>query len=64
MIVERDGTPRLLFRFPVGPGHVRWAFLFDTAVGHPSAMVRKRVYQDLGGYTTWALHCEDYELWT
>lgn len=30
---------------------------------HPTVMVRREMYDNLKGYSVWALRCEDYDLW-
>ncbi len=40
-------------------------FLAGNPFSHPACMVRKDVYNELGGYTiaNWLKRCEDYHLW-
>ncbi len=52
------------WNFPTDPDQVAWRLLFGTCLCHPSVMMRASLVQDLGGYTAWATHGEDYELWT
>jgi glycosyltransferase involved in cell wall biosynthesis len=51
--------------FPVESGMVRWHLYFYCPIVHPSVMVRREVYERLGGYDTDICHnhSEDYELW-
>jgi glycosyltransferase involved in cell wall biosynthesis len=41
-----------------------WRLMFETVLCHPTVMMRREVYTQLGGYDSTALHAEDYELWT
>lgn len=46
------------------PEHVRWSMCHTLRLYHPSMMVRRRVYEEAGGYDQTHPATEDYELWT
>lgn len=45
------------------PCLVEWQLLFGDLIAHASVLVRKKVYQKLGGYNPDVLYAEDYDLW-
>jgi glycosyltransferase involved in cell wall biosynthesis len=48
---------------PTDPGFTAWAMLFSCCVSHPTAMFRKDLVRDAGGYNDELLCAEDYALW-
>lgn len=63
-LINDSGKADGEWNFPTDPDQVAWRLLFGTCLCHPSVMMRASLVQDLGGYTAWATHGEDYELWT
>lgn len=51
-------------RLPTTSIDIRWHSLFNCPFIHPSTILRKQLIQTLGGYPLWAMHCEDYALWS
>jgi len=64
-VIDEAGRVVAGSRPPPDPVSTRWLVLFVDAhaIGHPTAMVRRSVYEKLGGYKSEALHAEDYDLW-
>ena len=64
-VIDEAGRVVARSRPPPDPVLTRWLLLFVDAhaIGHPTAMVRRSVYEKLGGYRFEALHAEDYDLW-
>jgi len=64
-VIDEAGRIVAEQRPPPEPMLTKWLLLFvdTTAMGHPTAMVRRSVYEKLGGYRSEPLHAEDYELW-
>ena len=62
-VIDDVGTPGVKVLFPTEPGLVRWQMFFHCCIVHPSVMVRRTVYERLGGYNPDVRHSEDYELW-
>jgi glycosyltransferase involved in cell wall biosynthesis len=65
-LIDECGRPMLDFNpplLPATPGMVRWTLFFRCCLHHPTVMVRRRVYNKLGGYSPGCPHAEDYELW-
>lgn len=42
----------------------RWRLLYKTPLMHPTAVFRRSLALDLGGYSPDAVHAEDYDLWS
>ena len=61
--VDAAGAPIGEWRTPVGPSLVSWALLFGTQLAHPSVVMRRRLFERVGGYPTSSPHAEDYDLW-
>ncbi|MGA1868152.1 MAG: glycosyltransferase [bacterium] len=55
-----DKQPQL---YPTSPGIIRWMIFFRCCIQHPTVMMRKRIFQELGGYNPDIFHVEDYDLW-
>jgi glycosyltransferase involved in cell wall biosynthesis len=49
---------------PSDPADIAWRLLFNTCLCHPSIMVRRRLFDTLGGYAEWATTAQDYELFS
>jgi hypothetical protein len=62
-VIDADGTPGGVARFPLSHDLIRWTLCFQSPIAHPAAMMRKALVLELGGYRSHALHCEDYDLW-
>ena len=60
-----DNVDRVLSTTRVAsePCLVEWQLLFGDLIAHASVMVRKEVYEKLGGYNPDILYAEDYDLW-
>ncbi|GAM11025.1 putative glycosyltransferase [Geobacter sp. OR-1] len=55
----------LVCRFPTDPDLFRSELLFDSVIGHPSVMFRRKLFQDGNLYYDPAFrHAEDFELWS
>lgn len=52
------------WRSPTDPNFIRWSLLFTNRLCHSTAMVRRNLMEDLGGYRGGSEPAEDYELWT
>jgi glycosyltransferase involved in cell wall biosynthesis len=63
-LIDEHGADITLWRYPTTNAEIRWAMLFNTAVGHPAAMFRAAVARDAGGYSPDFLFAEDYDLWS
>jgi hypothetical protein len=63
-LIDERGADITLWRYPGTDAEIRWATLFNTAVGHPSAMFRTEVAKRIGGYSSECLYAEDYDLWS
>ncbi|MDN5940322.1 MAG: glycosyltransferase [Nitrospira sp.] len=58
-----DGRGEII-RYPCDDGTIRSRLLFESALAHPSVMLRRNVLERHGlGYDVTALHAEDYDLW-
>lgn len=63
-LIDEQGADITLWRYPTTNAEIRWAMLFNTAVGHPASMFRTAVARDAGGYSPDFLFAEDYDLWS
>jgi glycosyltransferase involved in cell wall biosynthesis len=48
---------------PERPSLIRWQMHFQNALAHPTVMMRRWVWDRLGGYNAETEPCEDYDLW-
>ena len=62
--VDERGRQIGMRQYPITPGLVMWKMHFDCAMCHPAAMIRRSVFEEIGGYSPAAKNWEDYELWT
>jgi len=46
-----------------GPMALRWICTFGTPFPDPTAMIRRSVFDNVGGFDPRALHCEDFDLY-
>lgn len=54
----------MLWEYPTDPDHIRCQMLFNCCLAHPSIMIRKETWQNLGlAYDPTFRYGEDYELW-
>ena len=59
------GAERFVKRYPLDDARIRAHLLFENAIAHPSAMLRRSVFIQLGlSYASSYANAEDYELWT
>lgn len=63
MYIDPRGRPLSRSFNPTQTHLLPWHLLFRNCISHPSVMVRRAVYERLGGYDPAYLHIEDYELW-
>lgn len=65
-LIDDSGGPWLDFKpalLPTTAGMIRWTLFFRCCLHHPTVMVKRTVYDSLGGYSSSCPHAEDYELW-
>ena len=60
---ETTLQPMYVHRHPTDDEAIRAAMYFNSAVVHPSMMVRAEVFRLMGGYNPALQAAEDYELW-
>lgn len=61
-VIDEDGTPLGIRRYPTHPDAVRRKILLGNPLAHPAVMARTEVLKTLGGYRNIA-GAEDYDLW-
>ncbi|MFA6587804.1 MAG: glycosyltransferase [Patescibacteria group bacterium] len=51
--------------FPTGNNLIKWAFCFYNPIAHPTVMMRKKIVEQVNGYSTLehTHYTEDYDLW-
>ena len=52
-----------LFRLPVTPSEIQQQLLVANPICHSSVMIRKDIFESLGGYRDEFRNSEDYDLW-
>jgi glycosyltransferase involved in cell wall biosynthesis len=60
-IIDQDGRPIRIWRFPTDPALIRWILIFTNPTAHSSVMMRKSLVQGVGGYHDYL--AEDIDLW-
>ena len=60
-IIEMDDSKVWRSCRPVYPAVVRWHLFFYTCISHPTMMVRRAIYEQLGGYGPTFTHAEDLD---
>lgn len=63
---QTDSRLRVISVLPMLETHERilWRFFFDTAILHPTVMMRADVFRAVGGYGPYFTRAEDTELWS
>ncbi len=61
--IDQNGRPGPVYQFPEEHDLILWALAFICPMVHPSVMMRRDLVLSAGGYTTTAVHAEDYDLW-
>lgn len=61
--IEEDGRERSEWRTPVGSALVAWSLNFGTALANPTVMLRRELYESVGGDRAQYGFAHDYDLW-
>jgi len=59
--IDSEGSHLGQYRVPIGPENVRRYSVHASPLVHPSVMMRREVFEDIGFY--WSNKREDYQLW-
>jgi len=62
-IINGCGIQSSVLRFPADHGFLRWCLCFYDPIPHPSAMMRKKAMEQVGGYASDMMYAQDYDLW-
>ena len=62
--MDENGRRLGEWHYPTAPGVIGWHLLFWCCLAHPSVVMRRDVFLQLGFYRPQALHAEDYDLWS
>ena len=62
-IMGRSPSKDLLIHSPTDPAKVQEILTHDNPICHPTAMVRKSVFDEVGGYRQFFINSEDFDLW-
>lgn len=62
-LIDADGSPMRVRRYPTMHGSILWALCFHTPLAHPTVVFRKAVVERVGGYDAASLANEDRDLW-
>jgi len=63
LMITGDGSPFYIAAFPQTSEEVRRALESRTTVAHPTVLMRRSVFESVGGYRAAFAHAEDYDLW-
>lgn len=63
-LVDTDNQELGVWQYPESSNRIRWASLFNSAVGHPTVMFRANLVRKAGGYSADFPHAEDFDLWS
>jgi glycosyltransferase involved in cell wall biosynthesis len=61
--IDDDGTPQLKRSMPAHHAEIQNALVWRNPIIHPSVMMRKTAFEQLGGYDTNMPLNQDYDLW-
>lgn len=59
--IDVHGTPGVIVHPPLSPGLIRWRAFFASPMAHSSVMLRRALFEQVGGYD--AGLAQDYNLW-
>jgi len=62
-VIDACGNPQFVRRFPAEHGVLRWRLCFQSPIVHPTAMMRRDVLRQVGGYDPHLPVAQDYDLW-
>lgn len=62
-IIDENGKSQGEKKFPQSNEEVREAFWFQNPIQHSSAIIRKKCFEEFGGYDPDFVYAEDLELW-
>ena len=65
-VIDGEGTVGQVWRspqVPTSPALLNWTLMFHNCLPHPSAMMRLRVIEGMGGYDPEIRYAQDYDLW-
>lgn len=63
LVIDARGRPFYLATYPPDASDVRAALSDRTPLAHPTVLMRRSVFDAVGGYRTGFPHAEDYDLW-
>lgn len=61
--IDEEGRPGRTLPFPTSHTLSRWTIFFATPVLHSAAMLRRRLLQEVGGYSLQWRYANDFSLW-
>ena len=63
MLIDAGELKQRVLRYVTAPAEVAKAVLSYSPIAHPTAMMRRSIFQDVGGYRSSFDSAEDYDLW-
>lgn len=63
LVIDARGRPFYLATYPPDASDIRAALSDRTPLAHPTVLMRRSVFDAVGGYRTGFPHAEDYDLW-
>ena len=61
---DENGNSLGVLTTPLSHEMIRWKLLFETTVFHPTIVMRRSVFEAVGGYDETFKHIEDTDLWS
>jgi hypothetical protein len=63
MFIDGNGRPFARWQYPLTDTEIRDALAYTTPIAHPAVMLRKDVFQAVGGYRSIFGDADDVDLW-
>ncbi|WP_174589763.1 glycosyltransferase [Methanocella conradii] len=61
-VIDDDGRDVGVMTYPETSGHIKWYMLFFNPMVHPTLLIRREVFERVGGYNEGIRYAQDYEL--
>lgn len=61
--IDECGKPLQILKWPQKDTLIKWELCFMNPIAHPSAIIRRRLLTESGGYNEKITFAQDYDLW-
>lgn len=62
-LMDARGNSFTSIQFPTQSNVLKWSLFFYCPIAHPTVVMRRSIVNQVGGYNSEAVYCEDYDLW-